>query len=111
VEGGLQSHVLVAGEERVEGGFLEGGADRRADLRAFADDVEAGDAGGAGGGGKQRGQHQDRGRLAGAVGAEEAVDLARLDPQVDAVDGARTFLELTDEADGFDAGLACRPLT
>jgi hypothetical protein len=37
-------------------------------------------------------------RLAGAVRAEEAVDLARRDLEVDAVDRARALLELADEA-------------
>ena len=47
--------------------------------------------------------------LPGAVGAEEAVDLARLDPQVDPVHRARPFLELAHEADGFDARPAAVP--
>ena len=76
VQGGLQAHVLAAGQQRVERGLLQGGADRGAHLRPFLDDVEAGDAGGAGGGREEGGQHQHRRRLAGAVGAEEAVDLA-----------------------------------
>jgi hypothetical protein len=45
----------------------------------------------------------DRGRLAGAVRAEEAVDLAGLDRQLDAVDRARSLLELLDEALDLDA--------
>ena len=49
---------------------------------------------------QQRGQHQHRGRLAGAVGAEEAVDLARRDLEVDAVDRARPVLELAHEPFG-----------
>src|SRR5262249_54166701 len=39
----------------------------------------------AGGGGEQSAQHLDRGGLAGAVGAEQAVDLAVLDVNVDVV--------------------------
>jgi hypothetical protein len=54
------------------------------------------------GGRQQRREHQDRGGLAGAVRAEEAVDLAGLDAQVDAVDGARPVLELADEALDLD---------
>jgi hypothetical protein len=44
----------------------------------------AGDRGGAAGGRDQRGEHAQGGGLAGAVGAEEAEDLARLDGEVDA---------------------------
>ena len=52
------------------------------------DHVVAGDRGRAGGRPQQRGQHPQRGGLAGAVGAEEADHLALLDVEVDAVDGA-----------------------
>ena len=106
VQGGLQAHVLAAGQQRVEGGLLQGGADRRAHLRPFGDDVVAGDPGGAGGGGEEGGQHQHRRRLAGAVGAEEAVDLALGDLEVDAVDGPGPVLELADEAFDLDAAAA-----
>ena len=44
-------------------------------------------------------------RLAGAVRAEEAVDLAGGDVQVDAVDGARALLELPDQPPGLDCAL------
>ena len=47
-------------------------------------DVVAGDAGVAAGRLDQRAEHRDRRRLAGAVGAEEAEDLARRDLEVDA---------------------------
>ena len=63
----------------------------RAHLRALLDDVVAGDARRAGGRRQQRRQHVHGRRLAGAVRAEEAVDLAGRDGQVDPVDGA-TFL-------------------
>ena len=46
------------------------------------------DAGAAAGRAQERRQHADGGRLAGAVRAEEAEDLAFLDVEVDAVDGA-----------------------
>ena len=51
-------------------------------------------------------EHQHGGRLAGAVRAEEAVDLARGRSQVDAVDRPRAFLELPDEALGLDGETA-----
>ena len=41
VQRGLEAQVLAAGEQRVERGLLERGADRLAHLRALADDVEA----------------------------------------------------------------------
>ena len=54
-------------------------------------------------GGREQGrQHVHRRRLAGAVRAEKAVDLARLDPQVDPVDRP-DVLELPDEALDLDS--------
>ena len=100
---GLQLHVLAARQQRVQRGLLQRGADRGAHGGALADDVVARHARRARGGRQQRGEHQDGGGLAGAVGAEEAVDLAGLDAQVDAVDGARAVLELADEALHLDA--------
>jgi hypothetical protein len=43
--------------------------------------------------------------LPGAVGTEEAVDLARSDTEVDAVDSADAAFELSDEALDLDATL------
>ena len=43
VQRGLQAHVLAAGEQRVERGLLQRGADRLPHLRALADDVVPGD--------------------------------------------------------------------
>ena len=94
----LQPQVLAAGEQRIERGLLQRGADRLAHLRPLLHDVEAADARDAGGRRQQRRQHQHGRRLAGAVRAEEAVDLARRDGEVDAVDRARALLELPDEA-------------
>ena len=59
---------------------------------------------------QQRRQHQHRRRLAGAVRPEEAVDLARLDAEVDPVDRARALLELADEALDDDAVVAALTL-
>ena len=101
--------MLGAGEERIEGRLLEGGADHGAHLGAFADDVVAADPGGARRGRQQRGEHVDRRRLAGSVGPEEAVDLAGLDAQVDPVHRPRSLLELPDQVRGFDRGVAHQP--
>jgi hypothetical protein len=87
VEGRRQPQVLAARQERVERGLLERCADCPAHLRALAYDVVAGDGRPAGRRRQQGHEHVHRRRLAGAVRAEEAVDLARLDPQVDTVDG------------------------
>ena len=72
-----------------------------ADRVGLADDVVAEHARAAGVGAQQRGEHADRRRLAGAVGAEHAVDRAARDGEVDAVDRAR-LAERLDEAGGLD---------
>ena len=102
VQRSLQPHVLAAGEQRVERRLLQRRADRRPHLRALVHDVVAGHAGRARGRRQQRRQHQHGGGLAGAVRSQEAVDLARVDVQVDTVDRARPLLELTDESVGLD---------
>ena len=79
--------MVAPGEQRVERRLLERGADRRAHLRPLLDDVVAGDARRAGGRRQQRRQHVHGRGLAGAVRAEEPVDLAGGDGQVDPVDG------------------------
>jgi hypothetical protein len=105
VEGGLQAHVLAAGQQRVERRLLQRGADRRPHPRPLLDDVEAADPRGAGGGREEGGQHQHRRRLAGAVGAEEAVDLALGDLEVDPVDGPGAVLELAGQRFDLDPAL------
>ena len=107
VHPGLKAHVLASGEERVERGLLERDADRVADVGALADHVVARDPGGARGGGQERRQHVDRRRLACAVRAEKAVDLAGLHLEVDPVDRPRALLELADEAFDFDSVVVC----
>ena len=59
----------------------------RARGQRFARDVEAGHARASGGRRDRRGEHPDRRRLAGAVGAEQAEHLAGADLEVDALDG------------------------
>ena len=66
-----------------------------------ADDVEARDARRALVGGEQRGQDPHRGRLAGAVRAEQPEDAARLDAQVDAAKRLDVAVALV-EAAGLD---------
>ena len=75
---------------------------RAAHLGALRADIEPGHGRAARGGREQRREHQDGRRLSRAVGTEEAVDLARRDVQVDAVNRPDPALELADEALGLD---------
>jgi hypothetical protein len=97
VQGHLEAQVLAPGQERVERRLLERRPDRRAHLRPLLHDVEAGDARAPRRRREQRRQHVHGGRLAGAVRAEEAVDLAGRDRQVDPVDRADPALELANQ--------------
>ena len=98
VHSGLQPHVLARGQELVERRLLEGDADLRRGPRAPRLTMSwPATRARARGRGQQGGEHVDGGRLAGAVGAEEAVDLARRDGQVDPVDRPRPLLELLDQ--------------
>ena len=105
VERGLEAQVVARGEERVERRLLQRGADRAPHLRALARDVEAADRGRARGRRQQRRQHVDGRRLARAVRAEEAVDLAGRHVQVDLVDRLRPLLELLREGLSADRGV------
>ena len=98
VKGGLKPHVLARRQMRIERRLLQRRPDRLADLAPLLGDVEPAHRRPSVGGRQQGRQHQHRRRLARAVGAEEAVDLAGVDVQVDAVDRARPLLELLDEA-------------
>ena len=87
VEAAHHHEVLQAGEVLVDGRVLPGQADPAAQLDGVADDVQAGHPHGAGIGLEQRGQHPHRGRLAGAVGAQQPEHAARRRVQIDAVEG------------------------
>jgi hypothetical protein len=102
----LEAQVLGAGEEGIEGGLLKRSADDGAHLGAFLQNVVPAHRGGARGRGQQGGKHVNGGRLAGAVGAEEAVHLAGLDAQVDPVNRPRPLLELPDEVSSLDGGFS-----
>ena len=103
VELGVQAEVLLGGEVAVERRVLEHEADVPADGVALADDVEAAHAGGTGRGPGERAQHVDRRALAGAVGAEEAEDLAASDGERDTADGLDLAVGL-DECLDLDGG-------
>ena len=66
---------------------------------ACVDDVEAVDERRARGRRQQRRQHADERRLAGAVRAEQAEDLALFDGEADAVDGGEVAEPLDDLPD------------
>ena len=81
VQPALELDVLAAGEEVVERGLLERGADRAGAPRGPAwTTSKPATRRAAGRRRQQRREHEDRRGLAGAVGPEEAVDLARLRP-------------------------------
>ena len=94
--------MLAAGQEGVERRLLQSRADRGAHLRALRRHIIPGDAGAAGRRRQKRRQDVHRRRLAGAVRAEEAVDLSGRDTEVDPVDSARAVLELPDELARLD---------
>ena len=78
--------VLAAAQGLVDGRPLGGDADRAPDRVGLGDDVEARDPRVPLVGLAQRRQHTHGGRLAGAVGAEHAEDLAGCDLQVEPVE-------------------------
>ncbi len=101
VETGLEVEELPARLAVVESGVLEGDADLEADELGMAGHVVAGDESPAPRRAQQGAEHADERRLAGAVRAEEPVDLARGDGEVDAVDGP-VVAELASDVLGDD---------
>src|SRR5262249_32993039 len=97
VEPALQLQQLGAGLARVERRLLQRDTDAQPDRVGPLDDVEARDRRAAAGRLEQRAQHAHRRRLAGSVRTEEAVDLALLDLELEAVDGGDTA-EIAHEA-------------
>jgi hypothetical protein len=75
--------VLATRQDLVDGRELPGQADRGAQAPGVLDHIEAGNAGAACVRLEQGGEDPDRGRLAGAVGPEEAVHGALRYRQVD----------------------------
>ena len=99
-----QGQVLATGDLVVDRGQLPGEAHPAADLVGLGDDVVAEHRRAAGGGLQQGGEHPDGGGLAGPVRAEDAVDAAPTDREVDAVDRPR-LPEPLDQAGGLDGQL------
>ena len=83
----LQRQQLLAGLLVVQGRFLQGGPDTQPHLVRLGHRVIAGDGDGAGGGGQQGYQHPNDGGLAGAVRPQEAIYLAAMHRQVNAIHG------------------------
>ena len=82
VEAALDDQLVAAGDRGVRAAALGHVADALAHALRFADEVHARDAGLAARRREERRQHAQGRRLAGAVGPEEAEDLAAFDPQV-----------------------------
>ena len=68
------------------------------------DGVEAEDLDAAGGGGEQPGEHLDCGGFAGAVGTEEAEELAGCDGEIDVLNSGEVS-ETAGEIGGGDSGI------
>ncbi len=79
--------VLVDGHVVVEAEFLAHVADPLADVIDLADGVETEDRGSTGGGADQAKQHTHGGRFTGAVGSQEAKNLATGIGQIDMIHG------------------------
>ncbi len=90
VEHGVGPQVLVGREPVVERGVLEHHADGLPHAFGLANDVEPGKLGSAPCRPEQGREHVDGRALAGAVGAEKAEDLARVDVEIDGVDGSES---------------------
>jgi len=107
VEPGLENELLADEAAGVGAAGLGDVADPAADADGVGAEVAAGDGRGAGGRAEEGGQHPEGGRLAGAVRAEEADDLAGGDCKVDATNGldrSAAGLEGAGEAEGVNDG-------
>ncbi len=105
VEAADHVDVLQAREVLVDGGVLAREADHVAKSLGVADDVVTGDARAAGVGFEQRRQDPDRGSFARAVRSEQPENRARLDLEIDAVEGPHVAEALPDPVDDY-RGLA-----
>ena len=82
-----EPQVLHPGEHLIDAGVLARDPDEAAYGMALADDVVPQDRRPTAGGRQQGGDHAQRRRLAGTVGAEQAVDDAGGNLQIQGVDG------------------------
>ena len=88
IDVGDEIEVLLHREVLVEAELLRHVSDLAADARGVADDVVAEAGAAAAVGHQQAAQHADGRRLAAAVGAEKAADLALRDLEIEPVDHA-----------------------
>jgi glyoxalase family protein len=79
--------VFAGGEFAEESHAFGDDADMAFDVDGIVEEVFAEDLDGAGGGSEEAGEHFDSGGFAGAVGTEEAEELAGFDDEIDVVDG------------------------
>ncbi len=82
---GVEAQVLLRGEVEVEHRVVRDEADGAAHRHGVLAHVVAGHLDAAGARREQRGQHAQRGRLAGAVGAEDAQEAAALEAEGEAL--------------------------
>jgi hypothetical protein len=74
---------------------LPGESDALANASGLAPDIDPGNLCFASVGTKQRREDSDRGRLAGSVGAEEAIYASRLDAKIDAAKSRNSAVALS----------------
>ena len=111
VEPGVNANILGAGELGVAGHVLRNHSNRGAHRVGVANDIVPGHDRRAAGGRHQRGQHADERALAGAVGSEQAEDLAALDLEADVIhrqQRAETLADAFDVDGGAVWGLVLR---
>src|SRR5207248_6481001 len=86
-ERAVDLEVAATRQRAVDDRLLEDDAARAPCCERRSRDVMAGEPSAAGRRLDRRGQHPDRGRLPGPVRAEQAEDLTRFDPEIDALHG------------------------
>src|SRR4051794_13492281 len=106
----LELHQLTAGHQHVQRRLLQRDADPLAHEVRLGRHVVAGHERAPAGRAQQGDEHPDGGRLARAVGPEEAVHLTCGDLEIDAVDGSQTAFELAFEPLDLDGRHAQRTL-
>ncbi len=100
--------VLAGGELAEEGHALGDDADVALDLDGVVEEVFAEDLDGAGAGSEEAGEHLDGGGFAGAVGAEEAEELAGFDREIDVIDGGEAIESAGESVCGYRWRHDCR---
>ena len=115
VEAGLDLERLARREEGIEQDLLRHDSDRPLGVARILVDVEAPDRGAAAALGDQAGEDVDQGRLAGAVGPEQAENAAARDVQGDAVErplaAAIGLLQVADRDGRLGHGVSIAALT